>query len=186
MGSRFNSEYYSWIDTLPTKLKNFQFDSIINAAYHTKIDYNDPSIYNTLVAYNWQQYDEQIMLQLIKTCNNYTVSDTMKTQVFGASTFALYSIESFVKHVAKLVPHIQNWLVIGAEWQLCTHYRDLGLQNLSKLPQFNFYGADWGFVKKTHCSGYSTVSQEDFEKDKLNWKKIDNHLYLLTHNNDTR
>ncbi len=170
-----DKNYQAWLEKLSGNLAQFKFDSVINASYFTKIDYNDPSIYNTLIAYNWADFDQDIMLELIKNSNNYTMSQHIQREVFGKNTFALYSIESFIKHVNKLVPHIKDWLVVGAAWQICVHYRPLGLVNLSKLKQFNFYAADWGFVK----SDNQLVNNKDFETDRLQWSKINDHIYLL-------
>jgi hypothetical protein len=169
-------EYHRWLNNLPNRLSDFNFSSIINASYDTKIDYNDPSIYNTLVAYNWHDFDPQVMLELIKNCNNYTMSKSMQTQVFGNQTFALYSIQSFKKHVDKLVPHVKDWLVIGNTWNICTHHRDLGLVNLSRLNEFNFYALDWGFRKINN----QTLCDKDFEDDCfVKWEKINQHMYRL-------
>jgi hypothetical protein len=174
-GVRYPAEYYDWINLLPNKLSQFKFDSVINASYHTKIDYNDPSIYNTLMSYNWHEYDEEIMLELIKNCNNYKMSSVIQQHVLGANSFALYSIESFLKHINKLTPHIKDWLVIGNTWGICTHGRSIGLKNFSKIKNLNFYSTDWGFIKKDnqHCT------KDDFKKDNLKWINIDNHLYKL-------
>jgi hypothetical protein len=170
-----DKDYQSWLEKLSGNLAQFKFDSIINASYHTKIDYNDPSIYNTLVAYNWVDFDQDIMLELIKNSNNYTMSQHIQREVFGKNTFALYSIESFIKHANNMVPHIKDWLVVGASWQICVHHRPLGLVNLSRLKQFNFYATDWGFVK----SNNQLVNNKDFETDQLQWSKINDHIYLL-------
>jgi hypothetical protein len=173
--TQYPIEYYQWIDQLLIQLQQFKFDSIINAGYNTRLDYNDPSIYNTLIMYNWHKFDQEVMLELIKNCNNFVMSSTIQKKLFGSNSFALYSVNSFLKHVNNVVPHIKNWLVVGNTWQICTHCRDLGLINLSKIKDLNFYGADWGFIKldNQHCT------EDDFKQDRLNWKKIDEHFYKL-------
>ena len=173
--TQYSPEYYRWLESLPAHLQQFNFDSIINAGYSTRLDYNDPSVYNTLVAYNWQEFDQEVMLELIKNCNNFVMSSVIQKNVLGANSFALYTIDSFLKHIKKLVPHIKDWLVIGARWQVCTHGRDLGLAKLSKLEGLNFYGADWGFIKINSQS----CNEDDFENDRLSWEKIDNSIFKL-------
>ena len=172
-GDRFDH----WLNDLVKNLSPYKFDSIINAAYHTKIDFNDPSIYNTMVAYNWHEFDEQVMMELIRTCNNFTMSKFIQDTIFGDSTFALYSMDSFLKHTKKLVPHIKDWLVIGKCWKICVHGRPLGLKNLATISEMNFYGADWGFYNKQ--TNGQLLTADDFENDSINWKQIDSHLYQL-------
>ena len=53
-----DKNYQAWLEKLSGNLAQFKFDSVINASYYTKIDYNDPSIYNTLIAYNWEDFDQ--------------------------------------------------------------------------------------------------------------------------------
>ena len=167
-----------WLQSLPEKLLQYEFHSIINASYFTKIDFNNISIKNTMSAYNWQGFDEQVMMEMIRECGTCTLSQVIHDKVFGANTFALYSVDSLVKHCNRIVPHVKDWLVIGNCWQDCVHDRGLGLRNLSRLPGHNFYGTDWGFMKENNM----TTTQVDFEQDFLGWDKIDHDLYKLRPN----
>jgi hypothetical protein len=170
----------NWLQGLPEKLSQYHFDSIINAAYLTKLDFRDISIKNTMIAYNWQQFDKHVMMELIKNCGTYTLSQVIHDQVFGSNTFALYSIESFVKHCNRLVPHVKDWLVIGNQWQQCVHQRGLGLRNLALLPGYNFYGTDWGFMKENTIA--ETANRVDFDQDFLGWDQVGPDLYKLRPN----
>lgn len=161
----FDNKHHQWLENLSQQLSKIEFGCIINSANHTKIDYNDPSIYNTLVCYNWDQYDQDVMLELISQCNNYVMSKKI-LNTLGNNIFALYSLESFNKHCNKLVPHIKNWLVVGCHWQCCTHNRRLGLLSLCSQTDLNIFGATWGFLKEDN----TTTTPTDFTNDKqLNW-----------------
>lgn len=182
-GSCISPEKNQWLEDLSERLQNFEFHSIINAGYHTRLDYSDISIYNTLHLYNWQKFDQQIMLELISNCNQTGMSQVIQDKLFGSHTFALYSIESFIKHVSTLVPHIKDWLVVGCQWGGCAHIRPIGLNNLSKLTGFNFYGTTWGFFKNNARSADGrydcTLIDQDFGFDTLGWKKVSDQFYLL-------
>ena len=168
----------NWLQSLPEKLSQYQFLSIINACYFTKIDFDDISIKNTMRSYNWHQFDKDIMMELIRNCGTCTLSQVIHDKVFGPNnTFALWSINSFVKHCTRRVPHVKDWLVIGNRWQECVHQRRLGLKNLCRVPGHNFYGTDWGFMKENTIG--KTATQIDFEQDFLAWDKVGDDLYKL-------
>jgi len=172
----FTEPYLEWLDRLPEYLKQFKFDSIINASYGTRIDFQDTSVYNTFVTYNWAKFDQDVMITMLQTCNNFTMSQKIIDQVFGLNTFALYDIESFIKHSSSIVPHVKNWLVVGGTWNKCVHWRRLGLSNLAKLHQYNFFGSTWGFYKNA-----SGMTEDDFKNNNLKWNQVDREMFQLIH-----
>jgi len=170
-----------WLDQLSQNLSQYSWHSIINASYHTKIDYSDPSIYNTLLCYNWSKYDANVMSELVRQCNNYVMSQHMIDRVFGPSTFALYSIDSFIKHHTTLVPHVKSWLVVGQAWNCCVHARSIGLLNLCKVAEqlgICIYGTPSGFL---HLDNKSQCDDADLLNDSLiTWTHIDNDIFQAT------
>lgn len=176
--------YDQWIDQLVKKLSTFNFDSIIDAGYNKKINIADISVYNTLLAYNWSYTDDRILLELIKNSNtgcetNKKVSDNL----YGKNTFALYSIDSFIKHANHMVPHIKDWLVVGSTWKICVHFRDLGLVNLSKIDGHNFYGTNWGFY---YGAEKQRLTDDDFKNDEIiSWTQVSDDMYKVNRQQET-
>jgi hypothetical protein len=74
---------------------------------------------------------------------------------------------------------IQNWLVVGTTWRVCTHLNDMGLCSFSTLarthPEMNFYGTTWGFLREDNV----ITHPEDFHNDRLQWKEITHFLFKL-------
>jgi len=159
-----------WLDQLSQNLSQYSWHSIINASYHTKIDYSDPSIYNTLLHYNWRKYDADVMSELVKQCNNYVMSQHMIDRVFGPSTFALYSIDN-----------VKSWLVVGQAWIPCVHRKSIGLVNLCKVAEqlgIRIYGTPSGFL---HLDNKSQCGDACLLNDSLiTWTHIDNDIFQAT------
>lgn len=180
-GEIFASEQNQWLDELSNKLAQHAWDSIINSSYHTKIDYDDPSIYNTLRCYNWSNYDPVVMTELIKQCNNYIMSKHIIQRVFAKQAFqafALYSIDSFLKHCTTMVPTVKSWLVVGQSWGVCTHWRSIGLISLCKIAEqhgFSIYGTPWGFlnIDQKNC----TVVYDFLNDRDISWTQVGDDLF---------
>jgi len=176
-GEIFSSEQNQWLDELSNKLAQRNWNSIINSSYGTKIDYDDLSIYNTLLHYNWSNYDPVVMSELTKHCNNYVMSKYIIQRVFSKQAFALYSINSFLKHCTTRVPHVKSWLVVGQSWRICTHWRSIGLVNLCKIAEqhgFSIYGTPWGFlnVDQKTCVAYDFLNDKD-----IAWTQVGDDLF---------
>lgn len=176
MGHDMPDRHRAWVDQLVHRLGAHDWYSVINACYQYRIDYDDPSIYNTLVCYNWAGFDQTVMTEFVANAGQSPTSNRMRT-IFGANAFALWSPLSLRKHQMRLVPHVKKWLVVGATWQMCVHDRPLGLINLVRefVPQgHEFYGATWGFCK----DDLAICTHEDFETDpKITWQSLGNDLF---------
>lgn len=175
-----NEKYLDWSTHLVEALFEHEWHSIINACYGIEINYDDVSVFNTLLEYNWKHHDSQIMDEFIK--NTHTLIPPKKLKelfrhVQLDRSFLLYTVESFLKHKAKFCPEVNNWLIVGAAWHLCVHYRDLGLINLNKIKNdfgLQIYGSPIGFFKTD-----STATDDDFVRDHLSWKKVADELYIM-------
>jgi hypothetical protein len=134
-------------------------------------------MYNTLLAYNWSRFDQDIMLEFIANTGHSRMSQSMQ-RWFGNNAFALYSTHSLCKHQRYLVPHVKKWLVVGASWQSCVHDRPLGLKNLVREFQplgHEFYGVTWGFTR----DDLEICTAQDFMLDStISWKQINDQLFL--------
>lgn len=71
---------------------------------------------------------------------------------------------------------IDHWYVAGQSWQMCVHYNNIGLKNLSKLSDLNFYCDSRSFLK---ING-TVVEHDDFVNDELTWKFVPRFGYQLT------
>ena len=62
----------------------------------------------------------------------------------------------------------QQWYVAGQTWNMCVHNNDIGLKNMSNLPNTNFYADQWSFLKDP-CY---PVLHNDFIQDDLEWQYL--------------
>jgi hypothetical protein len=150
-----------------------QFDSIIVASYEITLDRNDVALSNTLEEYSYHNYTPEILLPIVKETRDRTTSKYVQ-QHFKKHSFLLLDSVSFVTHATNCVPHVNDWLVIGGEWQMCTHNRPLGLHAMSKT-KYNFYtGNDLIYHKN-----FGTLTRQMIEQDQLTWIDCANGLYQL-------
>lgn len=150
-----------------------QFDSIVVASYEIKLDSDNIALSNTLDEYSYYNYTPEILLPIIKEARRRTTSNYIQ-QHFKKHSFLLLDIESFITHSMNGVPHINNWLVIGGEWQRCVHDRPLGFHSMSKAKH-NFYTGDHLIYHKK----LGTLNRKMIEQDSLNWIDCSNGLYRL-------
>jgi hypothetical protein len=181
-GPGSHDAYQRWLDDLIARLTEIDFHSVINASFHTRIDFDDVSMYNTFVKNNWSEFNEEIMMSIVKDCNNYVMSKKIINSIFKSHSFFYNRTEHFLQHQKQLVPHVTDWLVVGNTWPCCTHRKEMGLRAFSRLkerPDFahlEFYGATWGFIKED-CS---TCTAEDFARDDMvKWQQIGPELFKL-------
>lgn len=175
-------QYQNWLDELCSRLWTLDLQIIVNASFHTRIDFDDPSMLNTFKKHNWSQFDSDVMMSIVRDCNHFRVSQKIKQRVFGAHTFFYNKTQHFQQHVLATEPHINCWLVVGNTWPICTHRTEMGLGGFSQLiqdPKFahcEFYGATWGFIKEddTMCTA------SDFEQDThVEWQQLTPQLFRL-------
>jgi hypothetical protein len=147
-----------------------------------QIDFADPSIFNTFIRHNWQSFNQDVMLSVVRDCNNFVMSKEIIHQVFGSHTFFYNTTEHFLQHQAQLTPHITKWLVVGNTWPICTHRSEMGLTGFSALtrrPDFahlSFYGTPWGFIKEND----TVCTANDFVDDQyVQWQQLSNELFQL-------
>ena len=174
--------YYRWIDELIEHLRPIEFHSVINASFYTQIDFNDTSMRNTFIKNNWHEFNEEIMLSIVKDCNNYVMSKKIIDSIFKSHSFFYNKTKHFLAHQKQLAPHVTDWLVVGNAWGCCTHREEMGLHGFKMLEQdldfshLSFYGTTWGFVK-ADCS---TCSVNDFYNDQWQrWHQLSGDLFRL-------
>ena len=93
----------------------------------------------------------------------------------------IYELEQFSEFYKRI--GVTNWLVVGAHWQICTHDRPLGFDNLLALKQqdsaLRIYSRTDCLVKFTmDTSNNDNINNPiveicnvaDFENDRLHWE----------------
>ena len=93
----------------------------------------------------------------------------------------LQVFQDYYKKVA-----VQDWIVVGAHWQRCTHDKPLGFHNLLKLkkqdPELRIYSHKVCTVKFVNNDiehpVVSTLDSQDYAQDTLHWK-LNGNLYEL-------
>ena len=176
--------YNNFYISLLSKLIEFDFKCIVNAAYNVTLTTEDPSIRNAFQTYYWTESQDQninIVQNLVKHCSgsNHTSPLFLETLLDNTDSIMLLEFEDFVYHWhTKLDCKINNWLVVGQAWKICVHNRQLGLDNMyrnSPHKNLNFYALDAGF--KTDNG--KTTNYENFQQDNLPWAYIENFGYKL-------
>jgi hypothetical protein len=183
-------EYNNFYIPLLSKLINFDFKCIVNAAYNVTLTTEDPSIRNAFQTYYWPESQDQnvnIVQNIVKHCggSNRTSPLFQETLLDNENSIMLLEFDDFVHHWQnRLHCKVNNWLVAGQAWKNCVHRRPIGLDNMYRNNthrDLNFYAIDAGF--KTDNG--ATTDYEDFQQDNLPWAHIENFGYkLITRGSD--
>jgi hypothetical protein len=128
-------------------------------------------------------YDDThpVIVNLLKSAGNEKTSSLLLKYLFSQNdhTINIVTQSDFVWFCTRYLKNsVQNWLVAGHTWQMCTHDHALGLRVLSRLTKnhpLNFYATDYSFCKMTE----QTATLEDFEQDSMNWCLIEGFGYQL-------
>jgi hypothetical protein len=172
----FKDKYYV---NLIGNLKNENFSCVVNSASRLKIDLSDVAMANTFKVCKYQD-DHPIIKNLLRESGKEKTSTLITRYILSYNkSMHIMNMEDFVWFCSEYMSgHIQNWLVAGLTWQMCTHSHALGLPNLADITrrhQLNFYATDYSFCKLTA----QTTTREDFEQDSMNWGLIEDFGYQL-------
>lgn len=172
----FKDKFYI---NLIEKIAHQKFQYIVNSANRFQIDLSDPTIANTIEVCGYRD-DHPIMRNLLEYSGDEKTSVLITRYLLTHSpTIYISNTVDFVwfcKHY--LSNKIENWLVVGHTWQMCTHSHGLGLPtlaNVAKNHDLNFYATDYSFCTMTE----QTATLQDFERDSLRWCLIENFGYHL-------
>jgi hypothetical protein len=167
----FLKDYYK---NLNNKIDFDKIQSLIVANYEVKLDIQDTSVYNTLETYAWHNFNQDMLLPLLKETRLRETSSWLKTKM-KAHSFMLLDMFSVDYHIKNVVPHIDNWLVIGGSWQQCTHGRPVCFDELKKLNK-NFYISTWSIFDA--CKENCKLSNNDILADKITWTPVGEYFLL--------
>lgn len=164
------------------ELKNFNIGCIVNCTSSIKIDYSDPSVFNTFKKYQWSpltssaETNQKIMFNLLQSSGLKQSSNILKEQLFNKDTVHLSDVLTFRTHVDLFYPDVRHWIVIGNSWGESMHYGSLGFEKLLDIPTSAFHVfPQWGVQKSNKVA--PTV--DDLEDDTLVWADIPNDGYRL-------
>lgn len=174
----FKDKFYI---NLIEKIKDKNFSYIVNSLTRLKVDLSDSTMANTMKICQYRD-DHPIIRNLLEHSGNektsvlitrYLINRSQAVFIPNAADFTWFC----TKHLASKLP-IQNWLVAGHTWQMCTHSHGLGLPELSRIAKnydLNFYATDYSFCTITE----QTAKLEEFEQDSLKWRLIKDFGYQL-------
>lgn len=171
----YKDKYYV---NLIENLKGYNFQYIVNSASRLKIEFNDVIMANTFKVCNYND-NHPIIRNLLQNSGDEKTSALISRYVFRRQTINIINIDDFVWFCVDYLKYqIENWLIVGHTWQMCTHDHALGLSrlaNLSKTYNLNFYATDYSFCTMTE----QTAGLKEFEQDSLNWCLIEDFGYQL-------
>ena len=96
---------------------------------------------------------------------------------FKTQAFLILEPECLDYHINYLVPHAQDWLIVGGSWNACLRSRSICIDSLKKLP-YNFYITPWSIYDE-NSSDFS-ITVEQINSDPAGWINLDNTLYQLS------
>jgi hypothetical protein len=154
--------------------------------------------YNWKFSKNYSNPDLNFYQNMIEVLNNYHIDSYVFCHGHLPMTHYLYdwahgfsgAIRSynfnFVDYYQSV--GIDHWIVVGAHWQQCIHNQAIGFKNLRSLivndPKLSIYSipectAKFMYSNDSLDEVNSTLLEEDYTKDTLNWKYTDALAKLL-------
>jgi hypothetical protein len=169
--------YINLIENLLFNITDFWY--VVNSASRLKIELNDTLMVNTFKVCNYRD-DHPIIRNLLAHAGDEKTSTLILRYLCkDKQTINLINPDDFVWLCTKhLLNKVQNWLVVGHTWQMCTHSHAIGLNvlgNIASRYPLNFYATDYSFCTMTE----QTATLRDFEQDSLKWELIENFGYRL-------
>jgi hypothetical protein len=159
-----------------TNLNLDQFSSVCVANYEIELDSKDPAQYSTLKAYSWNSYVPDMLVSITRETRGRSTASWIK-ESFKNQSFLILDPKCLEYHVNHLVPHVQDWLVIGGSWNACLRSRPICIDSMKKLP-YNFYITDWSIYNLDMNNLITTTEQ--INKDPAGWINLGNSLYQLS------
>ena len=130
---------------------------------------------------SWKPWVHQLYYNILEAVQYYrpvcvvdaSYGDATKSEFLQPYvTHRTTELETFLSLTDELL--INTWVCMGRDWQVCVHYRPLGLGALSKTDLKVVCPV--GCISKTNGT---FVNAEDFDKDHLRWAKRNDREYQL-------
>jgi len=157
--------------------KNFQY--IVNSLTQLKVDLTDPTMANTMKVCQYQD-EHPLMRNLLQESGKEKTSTLITRYLINRSrAINIANSSDFIWFCTDYLENkVQNWLVVGHTWQMCTHSHGLGLLELARISKnynLNFYATDYSFCTMTE----QPAVLKDYEQDSLKWRAIKDFGYQL-------
>jgi hypothetical protein len=162
-----------------------QYRQIVNASMQCRMNYEDPTIQNTMQAYSWNYrwqkedpiapnfHNHSVVLNAVEQfAGTYQLFQGLQKQLQDNNNcHYIVNFDDFLLNWSRNGnKRAQNWLVVGQSWQNCVHNNDVGLKNFSNSLDYyrmNFYVQEEMVLKEDD----SNPTENDFSNDELNWMK---------------
>ena len=172
----FKDKFYI---NLIEKIANIHLQWVVNSSSRLQIDPSDQSMATTMKVCNYDD-NHPIIRNLLHSSGDQKTSALISKYLLNKRSTILISNDIDFAWFCQtyLKNSVENWLVAGHTWQMCTHDHGLGLRVLSRLTKncpLNFYATDYSFCTMTE----QTATLKDFEQDSMNWCQIENFGYQL-------
>ena len=158
------------------QLNLLQFSSVCVANYGLALDSTDPAQRNTLLAYSWNEYIPDMLKGITREAQEKSTANWIR-ESFKTQSFLILDPECLDYHINYLVPHAQDWLIVGGSWDLCLRGRPICIDSLKKLS-YNFYITPWSIYDVNSNDLSTTVEQ--INSDPAGWINLGNNLYQLS------
>jgi hypothetical protein len=162
-----------------------QYRQIVNASMQCRLDYEDPTIQNTLKSYSWNHMfdtsvssnskyqNSSVLLNTVEQLSGtYTLFQGLKQQLKGQNNcHYIVDLDDFLKNWSRSgSTRAKQWLVVGQSWQNCVHNNNIGLVSFSKI--LDYYRMEF-YVMEEFVLNDNDVNptEADFGNDTLRWMK---------------
>ena len=179
-----NKTYDDVIDVICEKIKLYNAASCVFANSFVKLDMQTKDIVNYLREFYQKSPDTATKIQALDDLIGAAGTEPLHRKLLdllNARGDCIYipSISGFGEWVNRT--GINNWIIVGAHWGICTHDKPLGFNNLKNISRINLYSIPSCTLKWINPdeSTVSTLCLRDYVTDKLEWQQISQDLYKL-------
>jgi hypothetical protein len=172
----FKDKFYI---NLIEKIGNRNFEYLVNSVTRLQVNLTDPTMANTMKVCEYQD-NHPVMRSLLQASGDEKTSSLITRYLINRTqSINISNAVDFIWFCTNYLSYkIQNWLVVGHTWQMCTHNHGLGLPALARISKnhdMNFYATNYSFCTMTE----QPAILEDFEQDSLKWRAIKDFGYQL-------
>jgi hypothetical protein len=172
--------YQSMID----RLKQFNVDSYVFHTSFINLNIITPDIVRYIkhfVSDNSNvELQEKNITDLLDFAGNEQLAPQLENFLFDQRSVLIPSFSAFENWVQR--QQINDWIVVGMHWNLCTHNKPLGFFNLKKLkdkdPNINIYSLpDCTVTWVINDNGVQVArlcNSEDYKNDSIKWNYLEN------------
>lgn len=172
--------YQSMID----RLDQFNVDSYVFHTSFINLNIVTPDIVRYIKHFVSSESNvglaEKNIKDLLDFVGNEQLDPQLENFLFDQRSVLIPSLSAFENWAQR--QQINDWIVVGMHWGLCTHTKPLGFLNLKKLkdknPNFNIYSLpDCTATWVTNDNGVQVArlcNSDDYSNDSIEWNYLEN------------